>query len=760
MVINRQNFKFAPSSASSGVSSGMIWTLSGVVLAACSGGTGTYKFNNPNGVSGGERGGGFGGGSAEIFRYTVPVIREADSTATTPLNGDEAANILINYKSIRGGNGDLTNGLGGDDWIFSTDDHSSGGFGDDISIGNAGGQEFFAEPGDDAIFSGEGASDNVHGGAGNDILVTGNFFAAELDALRTAINGDGTLTRDAPPFIPRIDLFDLPLIEATRTGVRGNAGDDLIVSYGRAGTAATVIRGLENLNYNFIYGDEGSDTPSDTDGNDFIIAHSNSRIVGGGGDDIFWLRPDQAGDVFTIVDYGTENSGAGAVGDRFLIVRDETTFADTAALYTAIGWVVATGQDTDSDNANDDIRITVTATIGGVANQEYTIDLQNYNTALTLDDFLILTPDEARVRIGTFDAGPEEFDFFTIYDSLVVREANYVPDDLRDHLVGDDDANILISHRENDRDVAGDESHYVDGLGGDDWIFTSGEGYGQGGDDIIISGMSTRDQSLWGGAGNDAVFGSNMPVLADGIRGHDGNDLLAYGNLFADELAALRKAVEDDTLTQEAPPFIPKIDFFNLPDIASGRVEIRGNAGDDLIFSYARTEADTPHFIYGDELSDTSSDTDGNDFIIAHSNSRIVGGGGDDIFWLRPDQAGDVFTIIDFGTENSGQGAVGDRFLIVSDQDFTTVGALYTAIGWVVATGQDTDGDDADDDIRITVTTTIGTATDQEYTIDLQNYNTALTLDDFLIMTEAETEAYIRDLDVGPQEYDFFPDIL
>jgi hypothetical protein len=744
---NRQNFKFAPSSASSGVSSGMIWTLSGVVLAACSGGTGTYKFNNPNGVSGGERGGGFGGGSAETFRYTVPVIREADDPATEPLRGDNAANILINYKDEINSNGGHTNGFGGDDWIFTTES-SHGGFGDDITIGDATGQDFHPELGDDAMFGGGGALEQLRGGAGNDILVFGNFFATEVAALRTAINGDGTLTRDAPPFIPRINIFaPLPPIEATRIGATGGAGDDLIFSYTPAEADAP----------NLIYGDEFSDTPSDTDGNDFIIAHSHSRIVGGDGDDIFWLRPDAANDKFTIIDYGTENSGAGAVGDRFLIVRDETTFADTAALYTAIGWVVATGQDTDSDNANDDIRITVTATIGGVANQEYTIDLQNYNTALTLDDFLILTPDEARVRIGTFDAGPEEFDFFTIYSTPAIREADYVGSD-GDRLAGDDDANILINYRETD--LENDEVEYADGGGGDDWIFTSGQSHGQDGDDIIISGMSTRDQAFRGGTGNDAIFGSNTPALADTIRGSVGNDLLAYGNLYADELAALRTAVEDGTLTREAPPFIPKIDLFNLPDIASGRGQLSGNAGDDLIFSYARAEADTPHFIYGDELSDTPSDTDGNDLIIAHSHSRIVGGGGDDIFWLRPDQAGDVFTIIDFGTENSGQGAVGDRFLIVSDQDFTTVGALYTAIGWVVATGQDTDGDDADDDIRITVTTTIGTATDQEYTIDLQNYNTALTLDDFLIMTEAETEAYIRDLDVGPQEYDFFPDMI
>jgi hypothetical protein len=152
--------------------------------------------------------------------------------------------------------------------------------------------------------------------------------------------------------------------------------------------------------------------------------------------------------------------------------------------------------------------------------------------------------------------------------------------------------------------------------------------------------------------------------------------------------------------------------------------------------------SNSPNIINGDVSTSVTTTGDGNDLIIAHSGSFIIGGGGDDIFWLRPEVAGDVFTIRDFGNENSGQGAVGDRFLIVSDQDFTTVGALYTAIGWDVDTDQNVDTDGNNDDIRITVALR---GENPAHTIDLRNYNTALTLDDFLVLTRTEAEAWIAD---------------
>jgi hypothetical protein len=275
------------------------------------------------------------------------------------------------------------------------------------------------------------------------------------------------------------------------------------------------------------------------------------------------------------------------------------------------------------------------------------------------------------------------------------------------------------------------ESAAFTGGDGADYVIAAANADGEGGNDIIFG--STVNQAIDGGGGNDALFGEGG---ADTIRGEDGNDLVVNGVFHTDELAAYRA---------EQTPFSLQIDFFNLPTITAGTPTIFGGIGHDLIFVHLKPDPNHPNAfttINGDDIGLPTAD-DGDDLIIVHSRSFITGSGGDDIFWLRPSEAGDVFTITDFGTENTGQGAVGDRFLIVSEQDFTTVGALYTAIGWDVDTDQNVDNDGNNDDIRITVTATIDGVDNREYTIALQNHNTALTLDDFLIMTQAETEAFI-----------------
>jgi Ca2+-binding RTX toxin-like protein len=248
---------------------------------------------------------------------------------------------------------------------------------------------------------------------------------------------------------------------------------------------------------------------------------------------------------------------------------------------------------------------------------------------------------------------------------------------------------------------------------------------GSTGSDIIFGG--TASQNINGGTGNDAIFGEGG---SDTIRGEGGNDLIVAGVFHTDELNAYRTA---------QTRFDLQIDFFDLPPITDGQSTLDGGIGRDLIFAYTETTTNAPHIINGD-VAGQSSLVDDNDLIIAHSSSTITGGGRDDIFWLRPSEPGDVFTITDFTAGD-------DKFLIVSDQTFTDVAALLTAIGWSVATNQDVDSDSTNDDIRITVTATIDGVDNRQYTIDLQNHNTALTLDDFLIMTEAGTEAYIAAFD-------------
>jgi hypothetical protein len=88
--------------------------------------------------------------------------------------------------------------------------------------------------------------------------------------------------------------------------------------------------------------------------------------------------------------------------------------------------------------------------------------------------------------------------------------------------------------------------------------------------------------------------------------------------------------------------------------------------------------------------------------------------------------------------------------LVVSDQKPTNINIIRTVAGITgTVVSQDLDSDSNNDDFLIIGSTTINGVANQEYRIHLLNYNTALTADDFLIMTEAETEAYIATFDAA-----------
>jgi Ca2+-binding RTX toxin-like protein len=273
------------------------------------------------------------------------------------------------------------------------------------------------------------------------------------------------------------------------------------------------------------------------------------------------------------------------------------------------------------------------------------------------------------------------------------------------------------------------ESSNFNGGTGVDLVIASAGANGQGGNDVIFG--STANQIFIGGADDDAIFGEGG---SDNISGGLGNDLLVAGVFHTDELNAYRMA---------QTRFDLQIDFFSLPEITDGRSTLNGDNGNDLIFAYAKATASSPHLITGGASSGQT--TGDNDLIIAHSNSNISGGGGNDIFWLRPVEAGDRFTITDF--------TAGDRFLIVTDANPTTVSEILIAARWAATSAQDLDNDGQSDDLLINGVATLGDMANQQYRIYLLN-TASLTTDDFLIMTEAETEAYIATFDAAG------PDIL
>jgi hypothetical protein len=356
-----------------GISGGAIWTLSGFVLVACGGG-------------GGGAGGLSGGGSSippqVITLAGATFIRESGDARAITATDD--ADLIIDYTAlvaIRAGRGD--------DWVFASSGSNRGEDGDDVLFAVATNAILSGNAGNDALFN----SEDMRGNQGNDLVAFSGFFDSQVRAVRQAVmEGDITETDSNTRFsfeLPAINVFDLPAIEGGGLNLNGDAGNDLIFAYARSTSSdSNILRGDDSV-------------ASADDGNDLIIAHSHSSITGGGGDDTFWLRPDRAGDIFTIWDFGTENSGQGAVGDRFLIVVADSVKVGLGdnptldAILTAAGWGTPT-------QSNADTQITVTATIGEVEGT-YMIHLRNYTLGdLEADDFLILTQSETRDYITGF----------------------------------------------------------------------------------------------------------------------------------------------------------------------------------------------------------------------------------------------------------------------------------------------------------------------------------------------------------------------
>ena len=174
--------------------------------------------------------------------------------------------------------------------------------------------------------------------------------------------------------------------------------------------------------------------------------------------------------------------------------------------------------------------------------------------------------------------------------------------------------------------VNGDELLVGTG-GGDTLAFTTDAGnghhtavYGFDGNDTL-SGTSTANDTLSGGAGNDVITGSSSFTDAahhyvesdyymggdgnDSITGGDGNDHI-YGNLFSSTAGA---ADGDDTI-----------------NAGIGNDYVNGNAGNDFIHGNDGNDR-----LYGGGGDDTLRGDDGNDYLQGNKGDDVlVSGNGND----------------------------------------------------------------------------------------------------------------------------------
>lgn len=197
--------------------------------------------------------------------------------------------------------------------------------------------------------------------------------------------------------------------------------------------------------------------------------------------------------------------------------------------------------------------------------------------------------------------------------------------------VYDDSSAATTVYGDGDNIIYTDETvHYVDGLGGNDWIrgtaladtLVGSAGndilIGDGGNDTLIGGAD--NDTLSGDAGNDALYGSDG---VDTLYGGDGDDYLdggngtdkLYGGAGNDQLHGgegdneLDGGAGDDTLHG-----------------GEGLNTLRGGAGNDTL--YGGSWAD---FMYGDDGDDILRGAAGGDRISGGAGADLLHGGeGDD----------------------------------------------------------------------------------------------------------------------------------
>ncbi|MBU2982517.1 tandem-95 repeat protein [Lentibacter algarum] len=603
----------------------------------------------------------------------LPVDAEPDNDHDTVDGG--AGNDTI----ITGDDADTITGGDGDDSIDSgiDDDVVDAGAGNDIVEDLQGSDYIIAGDGDDTIYAGTNTFsdyigddpnlpiagypgivtdpnttdglDTVFGGAGNDIIFTGDD-ADEIDG------GTGNDTIDAGIDDDTVyggEGDDSIIGFHGADSIFGNEGDDFInaggSTYGGNEVDATDI--LPNNDTDYVDGGAGNDTILGEDDDD--------TLIGGDGDDVL----DGGIDEDSLIGGNGSDTGLGGQGDDyidlsgFLPEPDDTDFDPTNDLDYAEG---GAGDDTIITGDDDD------TIFGGAGNDS--IDAG-------IDEDSVFGGDGS----DTIDGG-EGDDFIDASGGTpLTDDVDPDPEDDRDSVIGGAGNDTIFTGDDDDTITSGQGDDYVD-AGIDDDVVTTGTGSdtvigGQGNDvintegydyddapdsedldpdndrDSVVAGagddtITTGDDrdTIDGGAGNDVIDAGIDNDLVDGGAGDDsilagdGNDTVTGG----DGADTVDGGTGDDVIdTSGGTPLTDDVD----PDPEDDRDLVTGGAGDDFI-----TTGDDDDTIFGgagDDTIDAGIDDDsveggtGNDSLIggqgddtmvgALGNDTLEGGEGDDV---------------------------------------------------------------------------------------------------------------------------------
>ncbi|PCH73159.1 MAG: type I secretion protein [Rhodobacteraceae bacterium] len=506
---------------------------------------------------------------------------DGDDLIDLAYTGDPEGDMIDNGDAILPGQGpddDIVEAGAGDDVVMAGDgdDTVHGGTGDDTLYGEDGDDILHGGDGNDIIIGGDG-SDTVEGGDGDDVIDTSGSFGSNLP-------DRGFPSYAGLPAVPADgDIFN------DRDVVDGGAGDDIIITgddvdiiTGGAGND-TIDGGLDDDDIDggtgddFIVGGEGSDTIQGGAGNDTIYGgldpsfpdflnirddgsagpadpvtdNGKDVIDGGAGDDVIFGQDDDdtihGGDGNDEIDGGIDNdtlfgdagddhikggqgddilSGGlgddildGGTGQDILLGGDgaDTVFGgdDQDIIGAGVGDVVEGGEggiDLDTLIANG--LATVEYVDGNPATEAGTVTF--YNDDLSIKGTMEFTEIEQVLVIGTNTilSDPAGGPGVAAIDGVVEGTAG---DDLIDLAYTGDPEGDLIDGDDAVLPLTGEQDVVLAGAG-DDVV------YGLEDSDVIFG--EDGNDTLYGGAGSDAISGG---FGDDTLVGGDGSDILVGG---------------------------------------------------------------------------------------------------------------------------------------------------------------------------------------------------------------------------------------
>ncbi|WP_425404060.1 VCBS domain-containing protein [Hwanghaeella sp.] len=503
--------------------------------------------------------------------------------------------------------GTATDAHGDTDTLISIEE-VQGTFFDDVLIGSDQGDRLIGLSGDDTIEGGDG-DDVMTGDGGADTFVM------------TAGIGNDTIT-DFDTASDTLDVTDHNARSTADFGISDIDGNAVLTfASGATVTLEGVASGdLGGGNFTFFTdpapGTAGVDTITGSDGNDIIQGNGGDDVLisSGGMDTYIWVE----GDGFDTIQVTPGETSQDIIELRATSTQDLFDGQGPQEMF----------YDWNFELIGNDLRL------GGVVDGNY--DFNDTGGAITLKDWKLGEDSVLYVEIpGRFD------DFYS--------EAG-------------DASRVYVTSGGNGTNQGG----YMEFIGGTDGAdtMTGGGGYrdyffGFGGDDVIIGSPDTISD-MFGGEGNDQLFGGNLGDDLRGLQGDDtmdgggGDDRLRYNNTGGSDGVALNLSNVSRTVDVEVGGV--------LTPVSVGAGKARDTFGDtDTLFNIEDAR--------GSDFADTLIGSDADNFLRGGGGNDVIeGGAGDDI--LRGEGGDDVLIGGDgddslqarSGNDTMTGGAGADRF--------------------------------------------------------------------------------------------------